>query len=55
MGINLLIAVTDSDWFEMLRQQPNLAEVNFWAPSARNFRPCNRANCSCSDSIRRAM
>ena len=23
MGINLVIAVTDGDWFEMLRQQPN--------------------------------
>jgi putative restriction endonuclease len=38
MGINLVIAVTDGDWFEMLRQQPNLSEVNFWAPSAGNFR-----------------
>jgi putative restriction endonuclease len=36
--INLVIAVTDGDWFEMLRQQPNLSEVNFWAPSAGNFR-----------------
>jgi putative restriction endonuclease len=38
MGINLVIAVTDGDWFELLRQQPNLSEVNFWAPSAANFR-----------------
>jgi putative restriction endonuclease len=38
MGVNLVIAVTDDDWFEMLRQQPNLAEVNFWAPSAASFR-----------------
>ncbi|MGH6673877.1 MAG: HNH endonuclease [Xanthobacteraceae bacterium] len=38
MGVNLVIAVTDSDWFELLRQQPNLSEVNFWAPSAANFR-----------------
>lgn len=38
MAINLVIAVTDSDWFDMLRQQPILAEVNFWAPSAANFR-----------------
>lgn len=37
-GINLVIAVTDGDWFDMLRQQRNLAEVNFWAPSAANFR-----------------
>jgi putative restriction endonuclease len=38
VGINLVIAVTDGDWFEMLRRQENLAEVNFWAPSATNFR-----------------
>ena len=38
MGINLVIAVTDGDWFDMLRQQPNLDEVNFWAPSATKFR-----------------
>jgi putative restriction endonuclease len=38
MAINLIIAVTDSDSFEMLRGQPNLTEVNFRAPSAANFR-----------------
>ena len=38
MGINLVVAVTDNDWFEMLRRHPNLSEVNFWAPSAANFR-----------------
>ena len=38
MGINLLVAVTDDDWFEMLRRQPSVSEVNFWAPSASNFR-----------------
>src|SRR5436189_2569552 len=38
MSINLVVAVTDSDWFEMLRQQSNLNEVNFWAPSAATFR-----------------
>ena len=38
MSINLVIAVTDGDWFDLLRGQPNLAEVNFWAPSAANFR-----------------
>lgn len=38
MGINLVIAVTDWDWFQMLRQKPDLAEVNFWAPSASSFR-----------------
>jgi len=38
MSINLVIAVTDGDWFERLCQQPNLTEVNFWAPSAASFR-----------------
>lgn len=38
MGINLVVAVTDGDWFEMLRRQPDIGEVNFWAPSAANFR-----------------
>lgn len=38
MGIDLVIAVTDGDWFEMLRRQSDLDEVNFWAPSAASFR-----------------
>ena len=38
MAINLVIAVTDGEWFALLRHQTNLAEVNFWAPSAANFR-----------------
>lgn len=38
MGINLVIAVTDGDWFEILRRQRELDEVNFWAPSAASFR-----------------
>lgn len=38
MSIKLVVAVTDDDWFEMLRRQPSLSEVNFWAPSAANFR-----------------
>lgn len=38
MGINLVVAVTDSDWFEMLRQQPDQPEVNFWSPSGSLFR-----------------
>lgn len=38
MGLNLVVAVTDGDWFDALRRQPALAEVNFWAPSASTFR-----------------
>src|SRR3984957_20814341 len=37
-SLNLVVAVTDSDWFELLRHHQNLNEVNFWAPSAANFR-----------------
>jgi putative restriction endonuclease len=38
LSIGLVIAVTDSDWFEMLRRRPDLEEVNFWAPSSASFR-----------------
>lgn len=38
MGVSLVVAVTDNDWFETLRARSELAEVNFWAPSAANFR-----------------
>ena len=38
MSISLVVAVTDSDWFEMLQHRTDLAEVNFWAPSGANFR-----------------
>lgn len=29
------IAITDQDWYEFLREQADLEEVNFWKPSAR--------------------
>jgi putative restriction endonuclease len=38
MGVRLVVAVTDGDWFDHLRVEPELAEVNFWSPSATNFR-----------------
>jgi putative restriction endonuclease len=38
VSITLVVAVTDQDWFETLRQEPELSEVNFWAPSASTFR-----------------
>ncbi|WP_297492801.1 HNH endonuclease [Acidocella sp.] len=37
MPLNLVIAVTDDEWFELLRQPPDRAEVNFWAPSGVGF------------------
>ncbi len=38
MGINLVVAVTDTEWFDTLRTRQPLAEVNFWAPSGTSFR-----------------
>jgi putative restriction endonuclease len=38
MAIKLVVAITDTDWFNHLRSMPNLDEVNFWAPGAANFR-----------------
>jgi putative restriction endonuclease len=38
MGIRLVVAVTDRDWFNHLRLLSHLEEVNFWAPSASPFK-----------------
>lgn len=38
MGISLVVAVTDENWFGRLRTRLDLSEVNFWAPSPVNFR-----------------
>jgi putative restriction endonuclease len=38
MTIRLVVAVTDSAWFDHLRAQSNPSEVNFWAPGAAPFR-----------------
>ena len=38
MAVNLIVAVTDRDWFDHLRNRPDLAEVNFWSPSASSFK-----------------
>jgi len=38
MSVRLIVAVTDGDWFNQLRQMPNLAEVNFWSPSDSSFK-----------------
>lgn len=37
MVVRMVVAVTDRDWFDHLRQQPDLTEVNFWSPSPRPF------------------
>ncbi len=37
MPINLVVAVTDYDWFRTLRErQPQPSEVNFWSPSGKD-------------------
>ncbi|MDX2274218.1 MAG: HNH endonuclease [Hyphomonadaceae bacterium] len=38
MGVKLVVAVTDGDWFDTLRAIPNLAEANFWSPSPTDFK-----------------
>jgi hypothetical protein len=38
VGIKLVVAVTDHEWSELLRQKPDLTEVNFWAPSGATFK-----------------
>jgi len=38
MSVRLIVAVTDGDWFNQLRQIPNLTEANFWSPSDSAFR-----------------
>jgi len=38
MGVRIVVAITDRDWFESLRVRDDLTEVNFWAPSAVPFR-----------------
>jgi putative restriction endonuclease len=35
MSPNLIVAVTDDDWFNLLRQQQGLEDVNFWKPNAQ--------------------
>src|SRR5437667_10519668 len=37
--VRAFVAVTDNDWFDFLRHQPALPEVNFWQPGGgRHFR-----------------
>jgi len=38
MGIRLVVAVTDREWFDHLRRLSRLNEVNFWAPSPTPFK-----------------
>lgn len=33
MAMQAYVGITDRDWFEFLRSQPHLDEVNFWRPS----------------------
>ena len=38
MGVSLVLAVTDNDWFDHVRNRPDLDEVNFWSQSPRVFK-----------------
>jgi putative restriction endonuclease len=37
MAINLVVAITDGDWFEHLRVRSDLTDINFWSPSGRQM------------------
>lgn len=38
MSINIVVAVTDYDWYATLRDRSDLTEINFWSPSPRGFK-----------------
>ena len=33
--VDIFVAVTDWDWYDFLRTQPDIGEVNFWQPGGR--------------------
>lgn len=41
--IKAYVGVTDRQWFDLLRSQPNLDEVNFWQPSGGRYFQAIRA------------
>ncbi len=55
MAINLVVAVTDYDWFQTLRVREDWPEVNFWAPSGANFRALQPGELFFSSFIRLAI
>ena len=43
--MKLYVGVTDQDWFDYLRSQPGIDEVNFWQPSPNaEFRALNKGD-----------
>ena len=45
LKLRIYAGVTDQDWFEYLRSQPAIDEVNFWQPSANaDFRALSRGD-----------
>ncbi len=43
--MRLYVGVTDQDWFDYLRSQPGIDEVNFWQPSPNaEFRALNKGD-----------
>ena len=45
MTIRFVVAVTDYNWFQVLRQLPHLSTINFWTPSTRHFRALQAGDC----------
>ena len=42
---NIVVAVTNYNWFQAVSQLPNVNEVNFWGPSGRNLRALQPGEC----------
>ena len=38
MNYNAMVALTDYEWYDALRENPNFNEVNFWTPTPWNIR-----------------
>lgn len=52
MGVKLVVAVTDWQWFDLLRGKPELPEVNFWAPIRGASGRLGAASCFSSSCTR---
>ena len=39
--MKMYVGVTDGNWFNFLKER-NAVEVNFWKPSATNFKALNK-------------
>jgi hypothetical protein len=50
MAVKLVVAITDYDWFQTLREREDWAEVNFWAQLEQILKRSSPASFSYSSS-----